>query len=60
MKWDAKTIVAVTGLVSVLMGGVELRVAVNKLDDKLSRLDDRMGRVERELSPRAVAENDHE
>lgn len=55
MKWDAKTIVAVTGLVSVLLGGVEMRMAVNRLEDKLSRVDERVIRVEREVSPRPVA-----
>jgi hypothetical protein len=55
MKFDAKTIVALTGLVSVLLGGVEMRLAVNKLDDKLSRVEERVTRIERELTPRPVA-----
>lgn len=55
MKLDKNTIGAVTGLVAVLLGGVELRMAVNRLEDKLSRIDERVSRIEREVSPRAVA-----
>lgn len=55
MKWDAKTIVAVTGLVSVLLGGVEMRMAVNRMEDKLSRVEERVTRIEREVAPRVVA-----
>lgn len=57
VRWDAKTIVAVTGLVSVLLGGVELRMSVAKLDDKLSRVEERVNRIEREVSPPRVASN---
>ena len=56
-KLDAKTIIAWTGLVSVLLGGVELRMSVAKLDDKVSRVDERLQRVEREVTPR-VAHNE--
>ncbi|HEY3496216.1 MAG TPA: hypothetical protein VGK73_16065 [Polyangiaceae bacterium] len=55
MRWDAKTIVAVTGLASVLLGGVELRMSVSRLDDKLTRVEERLQRVEREVSPPRVA-----
>lgn len=55
MKLDAKTLVALTGLVSVLLGGAEMRMAVNRLEDKLSRVEERVTRIERELSPRPVA-----
>lgn len=51
MKWDAKTIVALTGLVSVLLGGLELRMSVSRLDDKLARVEERIGRIERDISP---------
>ncbi len=52
---DAKTIVAWTGLVSVLLGGVEMRLAVNRLEDKTARIEERVTRIEREVTPRAVA-----
>lgn len=55
MKLDAKTIVAITGLVSVLLGGVELRMAVSRLDDKLARVEERLVKVERDLQPARVA-----
>lgn len=55
MRWDAKTIAAVTGLVSVLLGGVELRLSVAKLDDKLTRVEERVVRLERELTPRVAS-----
>lgn len=51
MKIDAKTITALTGLAAVLLGGIELRMAVNRLDDKLSRIDDRVNSIERQVSP---------
>lgn len=55
MRWDAKTIVAATGLASVLLGGVELRLAVNKLDDSVTRLAERVGHIERAVSPRVAS-----
>lgn len=55
MKMDAKTIIAWTGLVSVLLGGVEMRMTMNRLEDKLSRVEERLVRVEREVAPRQVA-----
>lgn len=55
MKLDAKTIVAITGLVSVLLGGVELRMAVSRLDDKLARVEERLVKVERDVQPARVA-----
>jgi hypothetical protein len=54
-KLDAKTIIAWTGLVSVLLGGVEMRMAVNRLEDKTARIEERVQRIEREVSPHAVA-----
>jgi predicted ATP-grasp superfamily ATP-dependent carboligase len=39
MKWDVKTIAAVTGLISVLLGGVELRVSVAKLQSQVDRIE---------------------
>lgn len=60
MRLDAKMIVAATGLVSVLMGGVELRLAVNRLEDKLGRVEERIGRVERDVSPGHTAFNETE
>lgn len=57
MKWDAKTIVALTGLVSVLLGGLEMRLTVNRIEDKLVRVEERLVRVERELAPSTVASN---
>jgi hypothetical protein len=58
MKMDAKTIIAWTGLVSVLLGGVEMRMAVNRLEDRLQRVDERVTRIEREVAPRQVAYKD--
>lgn len=55
MKLDAKTIIAWTGLVSVLLGGVEMRLAVNRLEDKTARIEERVQRIEREVAPKAVA-----
>jgi hypothetical protein len=57
MKLDAKTIVALTGLVSVLLGGAEMRLAVSRLDDKVERLEDRVAHIERHLAPRPLAAN---
>jgi hypothetical protein len=55
MRWDAKTIVAVSGLASVLLGGVELRMSVSRLDDKLTRVEERVSRIERDVAPPRVA-----
>lgn len=48
MKLDAKTIIALTGLVSVLLGGLELRL-------KVAEIDGRLGRIEHELRVSEVA-----
>lgn len=56
MKWDAKTIVALTGLVSVLLGGAELRLKITTIESKLDRVDERVTRIEREVSPRPLAQ----
>jgi hypothetical protein len=60
MRWDAKTIVAVTGLASVLLGGVELRMSVSRLDDKLTRVEERVHRIERDVAipPRVALHTD--
>lgn len=55
MKLDAKTIAALTGLAGVLLGGVELRLAVNRLEDKLSRLEERTTHIERAVAPGRLA-----
>ena len=39
MKWDVKTIVAVTGLATTLLGGVELRISVAKLQSQVDRIE---------------------
>jgi ubiquinone biosynthesis protein UbiJ len=57
VKLDAKTITALTGLLAVLLGGAELRMAVNRLDDKAERLEERLARIEREIAPRPMAHN---
>lgn len=58
MKWDAKTIVAVTGLVSVLLGGAELRLKMAAIENKLDRVEERVTRIEREVSPHPLARKD--
>ena len=57
VRWDAKTIVAVTGLVSVLVQGGEARVATARVEAKVDRLEERVARIEREITPR-FASND--
>ena len=52
MKLDSKTIIAITGLVSVLLGGVEMRMTMNRLEDKAARMEERLVRIEREIAPR--------
>jgi hypothetical protein len=52
VRWDAKTIVAVTGLISVLVQGGESRLATARVESKVDRLEERVGRIERELTPR--------
>ncbi len=56
MRWDAKTIAAITGLVSVLVQGGESRLATARVESKVDRLEERVARIEREIAPRAVAE----
>jgi hypothetical protein len=60
MKWDAKNIAAVTGLVAVLLGGAELRMKVAQLEAKVERVDSRLLRMELEAMGRTVAQNDEE
>lgn len=55
IKWDAKTIVAVTGLVSVLVQGGEARLTAARVEAKVDRLEERVARIEREVAPRVVA-----
>lgn len=57
VKWDAKTIVAITGLVSVLVQGGESRLATARVESKVDRLEERVARIEREVSPPRVASN---
>lgn len=59
VRWDAKTIAAVTGLVSVLVQGGEARVATARVESKVDRLEERVARIEREIAPPPrVAHND--
>lgn len=46
--WSPETIVALTGVATVVMGGVELRLAVSRLAAKVDRIEERLGTVERE------------
>ncbi len=46
-------IVALTGLVSVLVGGLEMRMAVSRLNSKVDRIEERLGTVERRTEGRA-------
>jgi predicted ATP-grasp superfamily ATP-dependent carboligase len=55
MKWDAKTIIALTGLVSALAGGAEMRLAVSRLEDRAQRLDERLVRIERDVRDERVS-----
>lgn len=50
MKWDVKTIVAVTGLVTTLLGGVELRFAVVKLQAQVDRIEWQIAQANRTAS----------
>jgi hypothetical protein len=40
-------IAALTGLVGVLLGGLEMRLAIGRLHAKVDRLEERLGTVER-------------
>jgi len=40
-------ITALTGLAAVLVGGVEMRLAVSRLTSKVDRIEERLGTVER-------------
>lgn len=55
VRWDAKTIVAITGLVSVLVQGGEARVAAARVEAKVDRLEERVARIEREVAPRVAS-----
>lgn len=52
VKLDAKTIVALTGLVSVLLGGIEMRLELGNIKAKLERVEERTNRIEHQLVPR--------
>jgi hypothetical protein len=41
-------ITALTGLAAVLVGGLEMRLAVSRLTAKVDRIEERVGSVERE------------
>lgn len=58
MRWDAKTIAAVTGLVSVLVQGGEARLATARVEAKVDRLEERVARIEREVAAPRVALRD--
>lgn len=40
-------ITALTGLVAVLVGGVEMRLAISRVTAKVDRIEERLGTVER-------------
>ncbi len=46
MRWDAKTIAAVTGLAAVLLGGGEARIAMGRIEAKVDRLEERVLQLE--------------
>lgn len=54
-KMDAKTIAALAALFATISGGVEMRVQIGLLTSKVDRIEERVQRIEREVSPRAVA-----
>lgn len=47
MRWDAKNIAAVTGLVAVLMQGGEARLATARVEAKVDRALERITQLER-------------
>ncbi len=51
---------ALTGLVAVILGGVEMRLALSRVTAKVDRIQERLGIVERrtELYPRKVASDE--
>ena len=55
MKLDAKTVTAIAALVTALAGGVELRVQVGLLTQKVQDLDSKVTRIERQI----VSQNYH-
>ncbi len=44
---SAEVIAAFGGLVGVILGGVEMRLAIGRLHAKVDRLEERLGTVER-------------
>ncbi len=40
-------VVALTGLAGVLLGGLEMRLAISRLSGKVDRIEERLGSVER-------------
>lgn len=42
-----ETITALAGLATVLVGGLEMRLAVSRLTAKVDRIEERLGTVER-------------
>lgn len=40
-------VVAFTGLAGVLLGGLEMRLAISRLSGKVDRIEERLGSVER-------------
>jgi hypothetical protein len=55
MKLDTKSIAAIAALLTALAGGVELRVQVGLLTQKVADLDNKIGRIESRLEQRSVA-----
>lgn len=46
MRWDAKTIAAVTGLVVAVLGGGEMRMTMSRIEAKVDRLEERVLQLE--------------
>lgn len=44
---SAELVTAIGGLVGVLLGGIEMRLAIGRLHAKVDRLEERLGTVER-------------
>lgn len=45
-------IAALTGLATVLLGGIEMRLSISRLTAKVDRIEERVGSVEREVDSR--------
>lgn len=47
MKLDAKTIAAIAALVAAISGGVEMRVQIGLLTQKVDRIEARLDNIDR-------------